>query len=61
MGAGCCNVDSMTQKGQVTMGQKLPQIELVAYDCHARGDQVRILLWYTGVPFKDTRLSMQEF
>lgn len=61
MGVGCCNSDIATQKGQVQIGSKVPSIEIEYFDCYGRGLQLRLLAWYNGIPYKDTRRNLETF
>ena len=39
----------------------IPQLELVYFDFPGKGEAARLLCHCAGIPFKDTRLSRDEF
>ena len=60
MGQGCLGSES----AQAQMAKKMrgvPPIDIEYFDLHGRALQLRMLAWYCNVPFKETRITQEEF
>ena len=64
MGAGCCSTDSTSVQGPKNTGNikaSIKTIEIEYFDAQGRGNQLRMLSWYGGLQYKDTRRTFEEF
>ena len=60
MGTGCLGSES-AHVAKANRMRGVPPIDIEYFDLHGRALQLRMVAWYCNAPWKDTRITQEEF